>query len=231
MKSTPAHTNAEQEQTFMSLPANTAGRDFVVGDLHGCHGQLMEKLAELNFDRVRDRLFCTGDLIDRGPDSMACLQLVFEPWFFSVRGNHEEMMMAALRGVHPDAMDHWFSNGGHWVYSEDRGEVKQIAQEAMKKMPYAIEVRGGSRLFGIIHADVPGSDWDEMKGALTDEQKAFATWSRMRAKGQADGAVAGIDVVFIGHTIFDKPARSHNAIFIDTGAFKRDGYLSILRMT
>ncbi len=72
------------------LPTNEIGEDYVCGDLHGHRQILMEKLDHLGFDFGKDRLFCTGDLNDRGPDSFGTLGLVFEPWFHFVRGNHEE---------------------------------------------------------------------------------------------------------------------------------------------
>ena len=48
---------------------NTHGTDYIVGDIHGHYERLMSQLGELNFDFACDRLFCVGDLIDRGPDS------------------------------------------------------------------------------------------------------------------------------------------------------------------
>lgn len=81
---------------FVSLPANTRGRDYLVGDLHGTAPLLLEKLHTLGFDFTRDRLFCTGDLVDRGPASLATLALLREPWFFSTLGNHERILLAKL---------------------------------------------------------------------------------------------------------------------------------------
>jgi serine/threonine protein phosphatase 1 len=70
------------------IAANSRGRDFVIGDLHGCLDQLQLKLALVSFAPERgDRLFAVGDLVDRGPDSLGCLNLLREPWFFSVLGN------------------------------------------------------------------------------------------------------------------------------------------------
>lgn len=71
------------------LPANTRGRDFVVGDLHGCFDELTALLHHVCFDTERDRLFCTGDLTHRGPKGAECLKLLNQPWFFSVLGNHD----------------------------------------------------------------------------------------------------------------------------------------------
>jgi serine/threonine protein phosphatase 1 len=74
------------------VSANSQGRDFVIGDLHGCLDQLQDKLNSASFEPERgDRLFAVGDLVDRGPDSLGCLKLLQEPWFFSVLGNHDQM--------------------------------------------------------------------------------------------------------------------------------------------
>ena len=46
------------------------GRDWVVGDVHGCFRTLRDALLAIDFDDGRDRLFSVGDLIDRGPNSI-----------------------------------------------------------------------------------------------------------------------------------------------------------------
>lgn len=42
---------------------NLAGRDFVVGDIHGCYDQLMDLLKEIKFDFAKDRMFAVGILL------------------------------------------------------------------------------------------------------------------------------------------------------------------------
>lgn len=64
---------------------------WLVGDLHGCLAQLTAKLRLLRFDPYQDLLISVGDLIDRGPQSAACLGLLDCRWFRAVRGNHEQM--------------------------------------------------------------------------------------------------------------------------------------------
>lgn len=76
--------------------ANTLGRDFAVGDLHGCKDALEQLLTHVNFDPSVDRLFSVGDLVDRGPDSWGCIALLEEPWFHAVLGNHEQLTIASL---------------------------------------------------------------------------------------------------------------------------------------
>jgi serine/threonine protein phosphatase 1 len=45
----------------------------------------LNELRERHFDPYKDLLICVGDLIDRGPDSLQCLQLLKRPWFKTVR--------------------------------------------------------------------------------------------------------------------------------------------------
>jgi serine/threonine protein phosphatase 1 len=62
--------------SIRSLPTNSRGKDYVVGDLHGCYDLLQRVLGEVGFDTTCDRLFSVGDLIDRGPNSLKCLELL-----------------------------------------------------------------------------------------------------------------------------------------------------------
>lgn len=55
-------------QLLARFPKNEGGRDFVIGDLHGCLEEFRDLLQQLQFNRERDRMFSVGDLIDRGPE-------------------------------------------------------------------------------------------------------------------------------------------------------------------
>ena len=77
---------------------NTWGRDFVVGDVHGCFDYLRAVLEHVQFDEVSDRLFCVGDLVDRGPQSEEAIDWIAKPWFHAVRGNHEQMAIDVAAG-------------------------------------------------------------------------------------------------------------------------------------
>lgn len=81
------------------------------GDIHGCLEQLRRKLWHCRFDPWRDLLISVGDVIDRGPQSLRCLQLLEQHWVCAVRGNHEQMAMDALAS---QQMSLWLMNGGDW---------------------------------------------------------------------------------------------------------------------
>lgn len=82
-----------------TVSANIDGRDFVVGDLHGCFDELAKLLVHVKFDPSKDRLFSTGDLIDRGPRSTDCISLLTKKWFHAVLGNHEDLMLNKLKMI------------------------------------------------------------------------------------------------------------------------------------
>lgn len=64
------------------------GRLIAVGDIHGCHVEFAELLAQLNPTRD-DRLVLLGDLVNRGPDSRKVLELARQFRAIALLGNHE----------------------------------------------------------------------------------------------------------------------------------------------
>lgn len=145
----------KQTNTYVRYyPANTRGRDFVVGDMHGMKDFLLAGLAHLNFDPSVDRVFAVGDLIDRGTDSKATLRLLDKPWFDSTLGNHELMMMEGLDG-NGNMYQDWLSNGGKtWMVTETRETLGMLVDEYIRQMPYVIVVgKDSPTRFNIVHAE------------------------------------------------------------------------------
>jgi hypothetical protein len=70
----------------MTAPSRT----LVVGDVHGCLGELEELLRAAEYRRGGDRLVFLGDLLDRGPDPVGVVRRVRELEAECVLGNHEE---------------------------------------------------------------------------------------------------------------------------------------------
>lgn len=73
---------------------------YAIGDLHGCHAEFVELLEHLAFDPRHDRLWLVGDLVNRGPDSLACLREVMAlgASAVTVLGNHDFHLLAVARG-------------------------------------------------------------------------------------------------------------------------------------
>lgn len=198
---------------------NTKGTDYVVGDLHGCYDLFEDALASVNFNPDADRVFCVGDLIDRGPYSYKCLQLLNEPWFHSVLGNHELFLLNSIE--HGDSPNLWVANGGIWAFQNHLdSDLADMAKLILDKMYHTMEISYKGVRIGIVHAE-PLADWEttvECSGEYLDE----ILWSRRKITLQDESEITGIDLVIVGHTIVDSPAMLGNVLYIDTGAFHTD---------
>ncbi len=151
------------------LQDNNRGKDYVVGDLHGCFSLLERLLEAVDFDPNCDRLFSVGDLIDRGPDSLRCLELLAEPWFFAVQGNHEYMLLdffwpyisSGKLERFEDINDTGFLvYGGAWVEKYFEVERQGMSEEfdlGLKRvldLPMIWVVGEGQNRFHVIHAEL-----------------------------------------------------------------------------
>jgi bis(5'-nucleosyl)-tetraphosphatase (symmetrical) len=75
--------------------------DWLVGDVQGCDEALGRLLAEVGFSPSRDHVVLLGDLVNRGPASLAVLQRVraLGGSASSLLGNHDLHLLAVAHGV------------------------------------------------------------------------------------------------------------------------------------
>jgi serine/threonine protein phosphatase 1 len=152
-----------------SLPTNSRGKDYVVGDLHGCYDLLLRVLDEVDFDQTRDRLFSVGDLIDRGQDSLKCLELLAEPWFYAVKGNHEDLMLDFFQSYRQDGHledlkdvrgTRFLLYGGRWVeryFQADKRCMSSAFDHGLalaEALPLILVIGEGENRFHVIHSDL-----------------------------------------------------------------------------
>lgn len=121
---------------------------YAVGDIQGCAAEFEALLAEVGFDERRDALWLLGDLINRGPNSLAVMQRVMalEDRTTLVLGNHELHFLAI-----------WF--GGHSPNSADTfddllaaPEAEEIAQW-LRRQPFLHWDRALG--YAMVHAGIP----------------------------------------------------------------------------
>lgn len=204
----------------LSLPSNPRGRDFYCGDLHGMYTPLRDALDRQAFNPRLDRLFCAGDLIDRGPDSLACLALLEEPWFFAVRGNHEALLLESVLKRDRKAGAAWQLNGGDWARDLDDTLLLNLAQRIEARMPLVLEVDNPDFHISLCHASYPLPDWNDRQLIESDpELSRHLLWSRSGFRSNQPRQIAGTDCMVYGHSIVDRPRPLGNQLYIDTGAY------------
>ncbi|WP_137937041.1 metallophosphoesterase [Chitinivorax sp. B] len=221
------------------LPENIKGRDFIVGDVHGCLDDLITMLERVNFDPAVDRLFATGDLVDRGARSLDCLRLLRQPWLHTVQGNHERLLLDAM--ADPDGTRRMFHrvNGGTWADEliDAMDDELWSLSGAVMDLPHIIVVgQNSSRRFNMVHAHLLAcpdpvmlwTDTDIDNQAWPDDSPVIETltWARVLAYEAGLAALSdaepdfypGLSLTYCGHNPVPHPVTIYSHCFVDTGA-------------
>jgi len=219
-------------KSVLQFEKNKNGKDFVCGDIHGCFDDLDAELETIKFNKAIDRLFCVGDLIDRGPKSAFAVDYLESNWFYSVMGNHDNMfLMANLES--PDRKDYYFEhirNGGKWAYEKPYANhlvFHDLLLNKISRLPLIIRVDNTI----ITHAALPEVQNLE---EIADNPAAYIDMILWYRGKYPSVKIPGINRVYVGHSIVDKPKQSGKYINIDTGAFLkywgREGKLTVLEL-
>ena len=208
---------------------NRLGRDFVVGDVHGCFRTLEQCLAKVRFDPERDRLFSVGDLVNRGPHSLEAVEWLTDGRIAgAVAGNHEIWTLATL-------VNGRYLLGGDWrAEIRDQDLVRWMV--ALEELPLAIEVETLHGAVGIVHAGVVNRSWLETaKGIKYSTSKVIAVALLGQERDGWDGKprteVEGLKALVTGHEPFRAPQTDGHWWRIDTGAgYWTNGHMTLLRI-
>jgi bis(5'-nucleosyl)-tetraphosphatase (symmetrical) len=114
-----------------------------IGDVQGCYDQLMRLLEHAGFDERRDVLWFVGDLVNRGPLSLASVRFVkgLGNRAVTVLGNHDLNLLAVAEGVRKP---HRGDTDGDILAAPDRDEL--LAWLRQRKM---MHVENG---YAMVHA-------------------------------------------------------------------------------
>lgn len=106
------------------------GRTLAIGDIHGCDVAL-ETLLEKVPPAHDDTVVVLGDVVDRGPNTKRAVDLLLELQkeckLKFILGNHEEMMLEAVRSG--KWLRDWLEFGGSETLQSYGGEVEDVPSE------------------------------------------------------------------------------------------------------
>jgi serine/threonine protein phosphatase 1 len=223
----------------IQLPGNATGRDLVVGDLHGHRALLERALNRLEFDPSCDRVFSVGDLIDRGPESLATLSLIEQPWFHAVLGNHELMLLNFLHcyGSRLHSRKTYPSGAGEWITDavlKHRRAIEGMV-ERVSMLSLAIHI-GGEIPFSVTHADLPPAAASDETICVHKADHITSSRAKMSAALKTDlmelrfaqhqvrispTPMADIPITYAGHSPVRDVTVHNSYVYIDQGVCSR----------
>ncbi len=211
----------------------------IIGDIHGCFTELKQLIMKLGYEvsvsecnngtEVFDinhpdnrKLVFTGDLIDRGPDSMNVLRLamnlVGRGKAFCVPGNHDLKFLKYLNGKNVQ-----IKHGLEKTIEQAEKETEEFRKE-VKEFLYSLVSHylfDGGRLV-VAHAGLPES----MQGRGSGAVREFCLYGETTGETDEFGLPVrynwakdyrGKSKVVYGHTPVPEPEWLNNTINIDTG--------------
>ena len=210
------------------------GRDWVVGDVHGCFRTLRHALLAIDFEYRRDRLFSVGDLIDRGPNSIEALTwLEGERFEAVVMGNHEAEMIRLLQTGEVLAPAKPYQQ---WMWNIERQGLFRWYR-ALRPLPLAVTVETAQGQVGIVHCSTWQDSWSATLDALEKRDIVAINMvllgidEQEKRAGPTGNRVTGIDRVIAGHDARKQIEKRENMWSIDTGAgFPAMNRLSLARI-
>jgi len=169
---------------------------YFIGDVHGCYDALQRLLEDIHYQPERDHLWFAGDLVNKGPESLRCMQLILSlPHANSVLGNHDLHLLALASGVLPESKSH---NMEDIMESADRDHIVEWLRHRplLHSHPQGTLVHAGLYPTWTLAASkgyaqevervLQGAQWRDLLANLygntpADWQESHSGWDRYRA--------------------------------------------------
>lgn len=76
---------------------------YIIGDIHGCYNELRQLLKKIKFNKNNDTVIFSGDLINRGGNSLKVLKFIkdLESSSIIILGNHELYLLSLSYNILP----------------------------------------------------------------------------------------------------------------------------------
>ena len=225
----------QHEYSFLTLP-DEHGPFHIIGDVHGCFGELLELLQRLNyhvqFNEQEQRyevkppdsykaLF-VGDLVDRGPNSPEVLRLVMDMieagQAYCVSGNHDNKLYRKMLG-HNVQVRHGLELTVAQMEPYPAAFHERV-KNFLGNLPHHIIFDQGRLV--LAHAGLEES----LHGRNTNKVHAMCLYGPTTGANDEHGlpirldwaaAYCGKAIVVYGHTPVHEPYWRNNTINIDTG--------------
>jgi protein phosphatase len=204
----------------------------IIGDVHGCHAELVELLANLGYEVDNEgsvavhpdgrRALFLGDLVDRGPATPAVLRLamnmVASGSAVCLPGNHEVKLLRALQGRNVTT-GHGLDRSLEQLSVEPAEFRTQVAEFIDSLIGHFVLDEG--RLV-VAHAGLP----EKMHGRASGAVRAFSLYGDTTGETDEFGLPVrypwaqdyrGQATVVYGHTPVTDPEWLNKTICIDTG--------------
>jgi len=151
---------------------------YAIGDLQGCYAGFEQLLNKLEFDQSKDELWLAGDLVNRGPDSLACLRLARQLSAKIVLGNHDLHLLACYYSKHllkkKDSLQQVFDAPDcadlmDWLRRQPLLHVDDENKIAMchAGIPHIWKVKDAKRYAAEVHAVLASDDMSRVKSYFT----------------------------------------------------------------
>jgi len=189
------------------------GRIIAIGDIHGCHVEFAELLAQLALTKD-DRVVLLGDLVNRGPDSCKVLDLARAYRATAILGNHELRLLKYRR------------TGEKKYLKEQDGDTFNKLQpedwDFLEKMPLTVEEPELNVVF--VHGGfLPTEPWQKQPAEVVTRIQVVTRDGRPAKRADAPddppwaNLWSGPPFVVYGHTPRTEIYKLKWSVGIDTG--------------